>query len=460
MNERNFMKAFSNFKTVLNTWKTRQLTIYGRLEVVRSLAISKIMYVLNMLDPPKGFCKDVQNAINGFVWKNKTAKVKYSTAVGMYIDGGLKLPNIDIRYKTQRIMWMSNLISKYNGTVKNLLNQICKDIGGLQNVSFNFDIDCLPKRCEPFYISCFREWSAFFHSIPSSVDDVLNQPLWNNKFIKINNKSVFYKNIFDMKVRCIKDVIDNRGKFRNIISSDNILSFRWQSLLHAIPIEWKRYLKLISEVGDISDKVSNMCINKLKSANVYNALISNFCKEPSVVGKIGEKGITRWQSVYECIYKCTNDTYLREFQFKTVNNYLPVAQNLFKWKLKDSPRCSYCFLYNESVDHLFFHCNTARNLYFKLQEWMETVQLSLPKYNMPDILYGILPANAKNSLTNTIILIFKYTLFKSKDEINPNLFLNFKYKLSNINKVEYIIASKNNKKNGHLFCSCLNNVLR
>ena len=39
MNERNFMKAFSNFKTVLNMWKTRQLTIYGRLEVVRSLAI-------------------------------------------------------------------------------------------------------------------------------------------------------------------------------------------------------------------------------------------------------------------------------------------------------------------------------------------------------------------------------------------------------------------------------------
>ena len=32
-----------------------------------------------------------------------------------------------------------------------------------------------------------------------------------------------------------------------------------------------------------------------------------------------------------------------------------------------------------------------------IQEWMETVQLSLPKYNMPDILYGILPANAKNS---------------------------------------------------------------
>ena len=54
----------------------------------------------------------------------------------------------------------------------------------------------------------------------------------------------------------------------------------------------------------------------------------------------------------------------------------------------DSPICSYCFLYNESVDHLFFHCNTAKNLYFELQEWMETVQLSLPKYNMPDILYG------------------------------------------------------------------------
>ena len=114
----------------------------------------------------------------------------------------------------------------------------------------------------------------------------------------------------------------------NHISSDNILSFRWQSLLHAIPIEWKRYLKLISDVGDISDKVSNMCVNKLKSA--------------------------------------------------------------------------------------------------------------------------ILPANVNNSLTNTIILIFKYTLFKSKDEINPNLFLNFKYKLSNINKVEYIIASKNNKLGLHL----------
>ena len=69
---------------------------------------------------------------------------------------------------------------------------------------------------------------------------------------------------------------------------------------------------------------------------------------------------------------------------------------------------------------------------------------------MPVILYGIFPANVENSLTNTIILILKYTLFKRKDEIYPNLFLNFKYKLSNINKVEYIIASKNNKLGLHL----------
>ena len=86
----------------------------------------------------------------------------------------------------------------------------------------------------------------------------------------------------------------------------------------------------------------------------------------------------QWNSYFNLIYCTTIDRYSREIQLKIMHRYLPVNKLLFKWNLIDSPRCSYCFLYTESLDHIFYECLYARNLYYEIKEWLEPYSVNMP----------------------------------------------------------------------------------
>ena len=51
--------------------QTRDLTLYGRTMLGKSLGISKIVYAASMLSVPETFVKTVQDRIFNFLWKNK-----------------------------------------------------------------------------------------------------------------------------------------------------------------------------------------------------------------------------------------------------------------------------------------------------------------------------------------------------------------------------------------------------
>ena len=70
----NFDQTLDKFKTCLNMWRSRNLTIYGRAEILRTLAFPKILYVGNMLDPSKQFIDGVHQASINFIWKGKNPR--------------------------------------------------------------------------------------------------------------------------------------------------------------------------------------------------------------------------------------------------------------------------------------------------------------------------------------------------------------------------------------------------
>ena len=67
--------------TKLNMWQTRDLTLYGRIMLVKALGISKIVYVASILSVPETVVKTVQDKILKFLWKNKKDKVKKSSII-------------------------------------------------------------------------------------------------------------------------------------------------------------------------------------------------------------------------------------------------------------------------------------------------------------------------------------------------------------------------------------------
>ena len=84
--ENNFEKHLSKIENILKVWTMRNLTLSGKINVFKSLAISKIT-----LTP---IAKDIINLLNTiqkhFLWKSKYPKIKHETLCKHYKQGGLK----------------------------------------------------------------------------------------------------------------------------------------------------------------------------------------------------------------------------------------------------------------------------------------------------------------------------------------------------------------------------------
>ena len=81
--EKNFFDKLNPLKKLLNIWSSRDLSIYGRINIVKTLAISELTFICSVLDTPNRFTDEVNNIIFRYIWKNKNPKlnntIQYNT---------------------------------------------------------------------------------------------------------------------------------------------------------------------------------------------------------------------------------------------------------------------------------------------------------------------------------------------------------------------------------------------
>ena len=100
MYQRNFLGRLAKLKAQLNMWRTRNLTLEGRILITKSLGISQVLYPLQSLYVEDEFLRKIEDSIYKFIWRKKDDdksprdKIKRTTLQNMRENGGLKAPNI------------------------------------------------------------------------------------------------------------------------------------------------------------------------------------------------------------------------------------------------------------------------------------------------------------------------------------------------------------------------------
>ena len=69
----------------MSSWPARKLTIQGKIPVLKSLAVSQIVYVLSFLSTHQGIIKEVDSLLYDFLWGGKNDKVKRTEMIKDYI---------------------------------------------------------------------------------------------------------------------------------------------------------------------------------------------------------------------------------------------------------------------------------------------------------------------------------------------------------------------------------------
>ena len=90
----NVDELISSIQQKLRIWRWRDLTIIGRIQIVKTFIIPIFLYRASLISVNKDFVKDVNKIIFDFIWKGKD-KVKRSALISDIEDGGLKAPHLD-----------------------------------------------------------------------------------------------------------------------------------------------------------------------------------------------------------------------------------------------------------------------------------------------------------------------------------------------------------------------------
>jgi len=204
---RNYEMRFLSFQSILKTWRMRHLSLYGKITIIKALALSKLNYCIMTLPTPQWFVEAVQEEIISFLWSNKPPKIKYRTAIACHENGGLRLTDMDSFVKTQKAMWVKRL-QDTDQPASRYLQQFLKTITISDLLICTMDPEEIPFEFPAFYRQVLHAWFTLKSMSDNKFEDIV---IWNNKNIKINGQTIFYKRWYDKNVFYLKDLLK---KFR------------------------------------------------------------------------------------------------------------------------------------------------------------------------------------------------------------------------------------------------------
>ena len=104
--DRNFLDTVANIQSVLNLWSWRGLSLLVKIQIFKTLGISKIQYLASMSHVPDRIIEELKTIQSRFLWNSSTPEIKHSTLIGDYAEGGLKNVDINTKLKALKLTWV------------------------------------------------------------------------------------------------------------------------------------------------------------------------------------------------------------------------------------------------------------------------------------------------------------------------------------------------------------------
>ena len=453
--KRNFFEKLPKLKKILNIWSSRDISIYGRVNIVKTLAISKLTFVCSVLDTPKGFTDEVNNIIFDYIWKYKNPKLKKTTIIKNKKDGGLNMLDFTLFDNALKIVWVKRLCTNDERPWKFIPLSLLSNVGGSLLFQCNYNIQFLPlnENLPKFYRDIISHLQKINNINPKTKGDVLNQIIWNNQFIRVNKLSVFFPAWNKVGIEKLSCLFDNEGNtllsLTTFMQKYNVKCnfLQYYSLLSAIPQEWKTMLK--QECSLPSTEYVTPSIEKLTCKIIYNTLLNHqHFPPPTAEKRLIEYGFNfqERQKIYSLPFRVTNEVKLSVFQYKIVHNILYTNQLLHKMKKKQQPDCPYCHGIDQTPLHLFVECLIAKLFWNKFTKWYNDTCGGTIALEQNEIIYGVLRYTSSCSTLNHLIIIGKYFLYINgvHDEKRPQ-FTDFVTLVNEKIELEKYIAITTNK---------------
>ena len=123
--EKNFQEKLVNMKKFTIIWTLSGLSICGKVTIVKSLLVPKLVYMSLLLPTPLHIIKQVNHTICTFLWKGKDKVTKLS-AIDNFEGDGIKMICMESLIKARRLAWLNRILNNNESTWKFCLMRLLK----------------------------------------------------------------------------------------------------------------------------------------------------------------------------------------------------------------------------------------------------------------------------------------------------------------------------------------------
>jgi len=361
----NWDKRINKIENMFRRWQKRKLTLYGKCYVIKTLALSQIIYNMFMIPTPEWVLKKTQKLTFSFLWDNKPDKIKRTALYSSYTDGGIKMTDIYSKCKSLQASWVKRLLQTNQDNIRRwqvIPLHFIEKLGKYCNIfrcNFNVKRNAPPlTQLPPFYREVVLAWQELGGG--------------RRDLAKINDDRIWSNKNFKIKV-CKEDYMI-----------------------------WINFCKI--PVVKLSSKyLYSLCLAKTltkpSSQAYWDSIFPNL----------------NWTNIWRSQTLKLKENKLKEFNFKLLHKILPCRFLLHKWKIVDtsgtiySPKCAICNQ-DENYSHMFFECVRLRGYWDEVKHLLSQSGINIAINTTASVLFG----------GNFYVTLAKYAIFVSWTRYKDN----------------------------------------
>ena len=365
--KKNYSEKINNMKQKLTMWRRRNLTIAGKILILKTFGISQILYLSSVLSVPEWALKEINKTMNEFLWNGKHNKVKANVVIQNIERGGYNMCDLESMCKIQHIKWVKKYFDKSEASWKFTFASLMKNINLNYFLMSDYSEGMIPQH-SVFYKDMLKTLNEV-RKKSTCASDMFNEILWYNRHILRSGQPLYSSKLAKAGLYRVHDVIDHNANnipfqllAENIKAETNILF--WNGLIRSIPRSWKNLIKIENriigqqsfiipiEINSITKDLTNVNLKLLYEELVRKKLdVSKANVDYSNEYNINDE---KWKLIYKLPHTIKISNKIKELQYKILHGYVATNKLLYKIKQIGSPRCDFCFLYTQTIKHLFF----------------------------------------------------------------------------------------------------------
>jgi exonuclease III len=457
--EKNFVEKLKELRGILGIWGQRDLSILGRITLFKSLAFSKVIYQCSNLAVSSDVIKELNQIAFKFIWYGKPEKVKRTTVIADYSEGGVKMIDVECFISAQKVMWMKRLIKNGEGSWRIYPHMLLNTRVGIHSFECNTDMAELKRKMPTFYYQLFEAWNKTTEVPGNDPFKLRREIIWFNKNIKIKKREFCYNHWYKKGIIMLHDLLEENGELKSperLEAQFNlpIKTMAYNSLISAIPQAWKKAVKKMripqNAISNTEQPFLN-CNNRLvalsvaTNRDVYWVLVRKKQTIPICAAKWATKYNVEmandgWKAIYKT-YSGLKDTRMKAFQFKVLNNLIPCNLYLKRIGKSDTDKCPIC---NEldDITHFLAACPETALAWKQLERWWNAMTNQNKVIDEKSIMIGAEMYGPMHEQWNLIIMATKWRIYANKIMGQSTCLYQILCAIRNMLNINKLIANK------------------